>query len=111
VVHHCGRTYEANTGLGWYCCTYRTWRRGRYRRLIWGLIKRSLCLFLALLKPIVKVPKVIVSFPALLELVKVTKSIIVGRKVVILVIFFLGRMRRIQAGLGGAIVWTYGRPI
>jgi hypothetical protein len=57
--------------------TYKTWRRGRYRRLIWGLIKRSLCWFLALLKPIVKVPEIVVALPALFELVKISKAIVV----------------------------------
>jgi|TARA_R110002003_G_scaffold279_22_gene18189 hypothetical protein len=111
VVHHWGKTYEAKTGLGWYCCTYRTWRRRRYRRLIWGLIKRSLCLFLALLKPIVKVPKIIVSFPALLKLVEITKTIIVCRKVVIVVIFRRVCASSIKGRVVCGIVFAYGRPI
>jgi hypothetical protein len=74
--------------------TYRSWRRGRYRRLIWGLIKRSLCLFLAVLKPIVKVPEIVLSFLALLEFVKLAKTIVVFRKVVRgiiqLILLFIG---------------------
>jgi hypothetical protein len=68
-----------------------TWRGCRYRRLIWGLIKRSLFLFLAILKPIVKVPKVVVSFLTLLKLVKLAKTVVVRREVVCsIVLLFLG---------------------
>ena len=56
--------------------TYRTWGRDRYRRLIWGFIKRSFRLCLALLKPIVKVAEII-SIPALFKFVKVSEAIII----------------------------------
>jgi hypothetical protein len=45
--------------------------------LFWGLVKWRLCLMLALLKPIVKVSKVVVTLLALFKLVKITKPIIV----------------------------------
>jgi len=57
--------------------TYRTWRRGRYERLrLWEIIKGGLCLMLALLKPTVKIAKVILV-SALFKLVKVAKSVVV----------------------------------
>jgi hypothetical protein len=37
---------------------------------------------LAVLKPIVKVPKIVVSLPALLELVKVTEPVVLGKLVI-----------------------------
>jgi hypothetical protein len=61
--------------------TYKTWRRGRYRRLIWGLIKRSLFLLRAL-KPIVKVPEIVLAFLALFEFIELAETIIPVRKVV-----------------------------
>jgi hypothetical protein len=74
--------------------TYRTWRRGRYRRLIGGFIKRSLFLLLALLKPIVKVPEIFLAFLALLEFIEFAKAVVpvwkVVQGIVGLFLYFIG---------------------
>jgi hypothetical protein len=54
--------------------TYRTWGGDRCRSLLRGFLKCSLGQVLAL-KPIIKVPKII-SFPALLKLVKVVTEVV-----------------------------------
>jgi hypothetical protein len=90
--------------------TYMTWRGCRYRRLIWGLIKRSLCWFLALLKPIVKVPKVIVAFLTLLKLVKFAKPIIVLREVVCSIVLLFLRFIDVECVLVRGLVGFYERP-
>lgn len=47
--------------------------------MILGAVKCSLCLFLALLKPIVEVPKVVVTFAALFKIVEIAESIVLFR--------------------------------
>jgi hypothetical protein len=68
-------------------------------------------LFFALLKPIVKVPEIIVAFLTLLELVKITKTIVIFWEVVcgiiLLILLLIGIWcRRIE----GFIIGRYGRP-
>jgi hypothetical protein len=90
--------------------TYRTWRGDRYRRLFWGLIKRCLCIVLALLKPIVKVPKIIVTLFALFKVVEIAKTIVVTvvlAKAVILLSGGIGFRHR----FGCVVARAYWRPV
>jgi hypothetical protein len=56
-------------------------------------------LLLAILKPIVKVPKVVVSFLTLLELVKLAKTVVVRRKVVCSTVMLFLRVIGAECGL------------
>jgi hypothetical protein len=102
--------YADKIGFGLYCSTYRTWRGCRYRRLIWGLIKRSLCLCLALLKPIVKVPEIVVTLLTLLELVKFAEAIVILCKVICSFVLLLLRLVGVEGVLVKGVVGLYGRP-
>jgi hypothetical protein len=63
-----------------------------------------------LLKPIVKVPKVIVAFLTLLKLVKLAKTIIVLREVVCSVVLLFLRFIDVERELVRGLVRLYGRP-
>jgi len=51
--------------------------------LILGAVKCTLCLLLALLKPIVEISKVVITLTALFEVVKIAEAIVIPRLAVL----------------------------
>jgi hypothetical protein len=104
-------------------CTYETrwclWRGG-YRSLILGAVKCTLCLLLALLKPIVEISKVVITLAALFKVVKIAEAIVIPRLAVLesIVCEFLCVFRKIvwlgRYVIGGGIdvgVIVYRGPV
>lgn len=81
--------------------------------MIWGLNKCSLCLVFALLKPIVKVPKIVVARLALFEVIEIAKPIVIAiccRVVAKVVVLLFKLVVGFRYGIGGFITRIYGRP-